>query len=612
MMERILLLPILIPLASALIIFVIPKRLRPVTEILALTATAASLLLTISLFNQTLSLSWPWTGFGFQFSLRLYHFSALLILSIAGFGFLVVLYSIVFMRRRTSFKQFYAYLLLTIALASGAVLADNLVLMLFFWEGLLLLLFGMIAIGGKLAFRTATKAFIIVGIADLCLMCGIALCGRLAGTLAISRIHLSLDGLGGLAFILLMLGAIAKGGSMPFHSWIPDAAQDAPLPFMALVPASLEKILGIYLLARICLDMFSLQPGSWASVMLMAIGAVTLLLAVMMALIQKEFKRLLSYHAISQVGYMILGIGTCLPAGIVGGLFHMLNNALYKNCLFLSGGSVERQVQTTQLEELGGLARKMPVTMGCFLIAAVSISGVPPFNGFFSKELIYDAALERGMIFYLAALLGSFFTAASFLKLGHAAFFGRMGEKNKGAREVPLAMLLPMAVIAFLCVLFGVCNFIPLRQFIQPILSPQKLEGLDFSGFPSNARLVLFSLIALIAAGLNHFWGVRSKGSAHQAADHIHYAPVLSWVYAKAEKKFFDPYEIGLKGARVISEIAFWLDRRIDWLYDVFSVRLAYKSSDLLKRLHTGNYSVYLAWSLLGGVFLVVFLLRGY
>ncbi|MCX5714160.1 MAG: proton-conducting transporter membrane subunit [Candidatus Omnitrophica bacterium] len=609
MTQNLLLLPIFIPFIAALLAFSIPKRLRAAGEILALSATLFGLLVTIFLFNKNFSLSLPWAGFGFEFLLRLYHFSAFLVLSIAGFGFLVTLYSTVFMRHKACANQFYAFLLLTLSFASGAVLADNLVLMLFFWEGSLLALFGMIAIGNSMAFKTATKAFIIVGIADLCMLTGIALTGHLAGTLTISRISLPLGGLGSLAFILLMIGAISKGGSMPFHSWIPDAAQDAPLPFMALVPASLEKILGVYLLTRISLDMFRLNPGSWVSIMLMVIGAATLLFAVMMALIQKELKRLLSYHAISQVGYMILGIGTCVPAGIVGGLFHMINNALYKNCLFLSGGSVEKQAQTTQLKDLGGIGKKMPITLGCFLIAAVSISGVPPFNGFFSKELIYDGALERGMIFYIIAVLGSFFTAASFLKLGHAAFFGKISEKNKDIREVPFAMLFPMLVIASLCVIFGVCNFIPLRHLIQPILPAARLEGLDFSGFPVNAKLVLITLIVLSAAILNHIFGVRFKGSAHKASDHIHDAPVLSWIYDLAERRFFDPYDIGLKAARLISEITFWFDRKIDWIYDVLSVNLALKSANLIRRLHNGNYATYLAWSLLGFGALVVFLI---
>ena len=113
---------------------------------------------------------------------------------------------------------------------------------------------------------------------------------------------------------------------------------------------------------------------------MMVIGSVTILAAVMMALVQKNYKKLLSYHAISQVGYMILGIGTMTPVGIVGGLFHMINNAMYKSCLFLTGGAVEKQIGTTDLDKLGGLGVKMPITFACFVITALSISGVPPFN----------------------------------------------------------------------------------------------------------------------------------------------------------------------------------------------------------------------------------------
>jgi len=395
---------------------------------------------------------------------------------------------------------------------------------------------------------------------------------------------------------------------MPFHSWIPDAAIDAPLPFMALIPAAFEKLLGIYFLTRISLDLFKLTTGSWLSVLLMIIGSITIVLAVMMALIQKDYKKLLSYHAISQVGYMILGIGTAVPIGIVGGLFHMINNALYKSCLFLTGGAVEKQTGTSNLEQLGGIGNKMPITFACFVITAVSISGVPPFNGFFSKELVYDAALERGLIFYIAAVVGSFFTAASFLKLGHAAFLGKIRKEHENIKEVPFAMLFPMVMIAALCVLFGVLNYVPLNMFIQPILGQARLEGKDFSGFPANFMLVAVTLIVLIGALLNHLWGVKRKGSGLKAVDHIHYAPVLSGIYDKAEKRYFDPFEIGLKVSGAFSRAAFNCDRAIDWLYDNLTVKLTFAFTDQIKRLHNGSYSRYLFWSLLGLVLIIIFL----
>jgi NADH-quinone oxidoreductase subunit L len=609
MTGKMLLLPILIPLVAGIVTLLVPKRSRGVTEAVALVATVLNLLATVVLFSSKLTFSLPWAGFGFEFLLRLYHFSAFMLVAIAGFGVLVALYSLVFMRERPALNQFYSYFLLTMAFSAGAVLANNLLLMLFFWEGLLGALFGMIVIGGKTAFKTATKAFIIVGITDLCMMAGIALTGHLAGTMTMSHIHLSLKGPASLAFILIMIGAISKAGAMPFHSWIPDAAVDAPLPFMALVPAALEKLLGIYLLARISLDLFQLRPESWVSTTLMVIGAVTILLAVMMALIQKDYKRLLSYHAISQVGYMILGIGTAVPAGMVGGLFHMINHALYKSCLFLTGGSVEKQAGTTDLEKLGGIGVKMPVTFACFLITACAISGVPPLNGFFSKELVYDGALERGWIFYAAALLGSFLTAASFLKLGHAAFLGPRAEGNKAVKEAPWPMLVPMITIAALCVLFGVCNFLPLNHLIQPILGEARLEGHNFAGFPASPVLIGMTVLALAGAFLNHWWGVRTKGSGLKAVDHIHHAPVLSGIYDKAEKRFFDPYDIGMGLVNVLAAVLNFCDRAIDWLYDVFTVKVTLAFTHIIKRSHDGDYSRYLAWSLLGMFLVVMFLM---
>jgi len=288
----------------------------------------------------------------------------------------------------------------------------------------------------------------------------------------------------------------------------------------------------------------------------------------------------------------------------------MINNALYKSCLFLTGGAVEREAGSTNLEKLGGLRKNMPITFACFAIAAVAISGVPPFNGFFSKELIYDGALERGWIFYLAAVVGSFLTAASFLKLGHAAFLGKISNENKNVKEAPLAMLLPMIVIALTCVVFGVFNVLPIKNLIQPILGEARLEGHNFYGFPTNIFLVVVTLIVLAAALLNHLFGVKRYGSGLKAVDHIHYAPGLSWIYNKAERRFFDPYEIGLNLVNIISRVGYGLDRCIDWIYDKFTVNLTLALTGGIRKLHTGNYSVYLAWSLLGMFFVILFLMH--
>jgi NADH-quinone oxidoreductase subunit L len=625
-MNECLLIPILAPLVAGMLILL--TRRRFLTDALALLGTGAALGAAIWMYGKQISVSWDWAGFGLAFSLRWYGFSQFIVLATAAFAVAVTLYSTAYMKGRRYPHQFFAYMLFAVTSAIGAVLADHLVTMLFFWEGLLGSMFGMIAVGRPGAWKTAVKTLIIVGISDLCMMFGIILTGVLAGqkglagtdalTLsAIAKVGLPITGLGGLAFVLLMIGAIAKGGSMPFHSWIPDAAVDAPLPFMAILPGCLEKLMGIYFLARISLDIFRLDmaQGSWCNYLMMTVGAATILLAVAMALVQKSYKRLLSYHAISQVGYMILGVGTGNPVGIVGGLYHMINNALYKNCLFLTGGAVERQTGTDDLNKLGGLARKMPVTFFCFAVAAASISGFFFTNGFWSKEMVYDGALATGQfgwIFYGAALLGSALTAASFLKLGHAAYFGKRDPSLDNVKEAPVVMLLPMVAIALACLVFA-WKALPINQLAQPLMaSLERANPLehDLAHLPMQAMLVAGTAIALGLALINHIIGVKKSGSGLGAVDHIHYAPGFHQIYDRAEKRGFDPYDLARNPMKVFAIIGWVVDRIVDWFTSGFVAGVAKILSFFIRAAHTGSYAMYVAWSLGGAAAILWFLIR--
>lgn len=601
--------PIVLPAIAALIALCLPKRTAGLAGILALIATFFNLIVAFTLFGREMTFTAPWGGFGIDLSLRLYHFSGFIIMAAALFSTLVALYSTVFMKGKEHLNQYYGYLLLTVALLNGAVLANNLAVLLFFWEALLVPLFGMIVIGRKGAIKTAVKALIIAGVTDLCMMFGIALTYYLAGTLDMQRINVPLTALGSIAFVFMMIGAISKTGAMPFHSWIPDAAVDAPTPFMAFLPSALEKLLGIYLLARISLDLFQLQPGSWVSILMMSLGAVTLLFAVLMALVQNDIKKMLAYSTISQVGYMLLGIGTALPVGIVGGLFHMINHALYKSCLFLAGGSVEKQAGTTDMGKLGGIGVKMPVTFACFIVAALAISGVPPMNGFFSKELVYDAALERGWIFYGIAVLGSIFTAATLLKLGHAAFLGEKRPELACVKEAPIGMTLPMIVIAAICILFGVYNTLPLTTLIQPILG-SRLEGHSFGGFHVNPFLVSMTVIALALAYASHRFGVKRTGSALGAAEHIRRAGGLATIFDRTEQGGLDPYDMGMALVNKLARIAYGCDRFIDWVYSSLTVNIVELFSRFARAFQNGSYAGYIGWSLAGFVVIVVYILR--
>ena len=602
---------IFLPVIGGILMLLCGKKLNILASIIMLLTTFLHAAAAVLLYNTDVAVLYPWAGFGFDFEFVLDNLSYFIILATAMFSVLVAIYSLVFLRGKEYLSTYGFYYLLTVGFVSGAVLCSNMGVMLFFWEGLLVLLFGMLIAAKKTAIKTAIKALVVNGVADICLMFGIGITCYLAGSMHMSEINkLPLEGLAIAGFILMMLGAVGKAGAMPFHSWIPAAAKDAPVPFMAFLPAALEKLLGIYLLIRIVLNFYDFQPGSAMSILVMILGSITIIFAVFMALIQKDFKKLLSYHAISQVGYMVLGIGTALPVGIVGGLFHMLNHAVYKCLLFLTSGAVEYRTGTTNLKKLGGIANVMPVTTICFLIAALSISGVPPFNGFFSKEMVFDAAIESGVIYYIIALVGAFFTAASFLKLGHSAFFTPLPEKYKDVKEAPLPMLLPMIILAFLCVFFGLFNEYPLLMFVQPAIGDAVLQGESFAGFPANPLLLTLSLIALFSAVANHILGMRSAGgNPLGAADHFRYCIGLKSIYDKAEKGCFDPYNLLLNFIRYFSLIAYQIDRKLNMFYDVVLVKSTKFISAQAANLNKGKVSIHLIWVLVGIVAIFIALL---
>jgi formate hydrogenlyase subunit 3/multisubunit Na+/H+ antiporter MnhD subunit len=609
MTPKMLLLPVLLPAVLAVALLLIPKGVRLLRELLAVAGSTVLLYYAFVFFSvKNLELSVPWLGMGIDFELRLFHFSSFILLALSGFLVLITLFSTVKMKDAPRVREYYAYVFLTAAFANGAVLANNFVPLLFFWEGLLVTLYGLITIGGKpTSNRTAVKALLISGFCDFSMIMGIGLLWSLSGTLTMSKVSVEPTGLAAVAFVLMMIGAIGKAGAMPFHTWIPDAALDAPVTFMAFLPAAFEKLLGIYLLARICLDFFKIRPGSGLSILMMTIGAVTIVLAVLMALIQKDFKKLLSFHAISQVGYMVLGIGTGIPIGIAGGIFHMINHAMYKCGLFLSAGSVEHRTGTTELKRLGGLRKDMPLTAFGFTVCALAISGVGPLNGFVSKEMVFHGAVETGyIVFAVAAWVGAIFTFASFLKAGHSVFFGERTKEVPPVRESQAPIVIPILVLALLCITFGVYSKLPLTLLIQPILAGHVEEGepVDFTAHALSLAnpIALISVGCLILAFLLHAYGFRKSGrKPYLASEPVHNLPVLHKLYEMSEARMFDLYEQGVKFLKGLSMVLFkGVDRPIDFVFEKVVTAVGGKFTGILKKAHTGHYANYLAWCLAG------------
>jgi multicomponent Na+:H+ antiporter subunit D len=265
---------------------------------------------------------------------------------------------------------------------------------------------------------------------------------------------------------------------IPFHAWLPDAHSSAPSPISAMLSGVFIKAVGIYVIIRLFFNMFLITEG--ISVLITILGTLSMVIGVFLAIGQWDIKRLLAYHSISQMGYVMLstGVGMMLISrgempdiaalAIAGGLFHLVNHAAFKGLLFLNAGAIEYTIGTRDLHEMGGLSRSMPATSATSFIASMSISGIPPFNGFFSKLIIIIAAIMAR--FYLLAALAvvvSIITLASFLKFQRYAFYNKPEKEiDRTIREVPLPMVFSMVVTGILCILLSLLAFPGIRESI--------------------------------------------------------------------------------------------------------------------------------------------------
>ncbi len=358
-----------------------------------------------------------------------------------------------------------------------------------------------------------------------------------------------------LAMALLFVGFGTKAFMVPFHPIAADAHAAAPSSVSVLISGVFTKT-GVYGILRVSYFLFrsigmpAMQTG------LVFIGCVSMFVCVTMALNQHDFKRLLAFHSISQIGYVLTAIGLCTAIGISGGLYHAINHTLFKGLLFLVAGSVLYATGTTKLEKLGGLARKMPQTAMLFLVGAFSISGIPPFNGFVSKWMIYQATFEKaaetGSIGYafvtVIAVVTSVLTLASFVKVGQSVFFGEMPLEFENVKETPLGMRIPMWIMAALCVLTGVLPNTMLKYLIYPATSAvlnttayiDAMMGsgyaaanladtsslaepvVSYIGFWSPVSWLVLFVIVLAAVCLVSLLGKRSRGAKTVAVDDKH------------------------------------------------------------------------------------------
>ena len=404
-------------------------------------------------------------GIGYEIDALNMFFALLVVTTIL----LAAIYSIKYMARDHHLGHYYTLFLMLSGSVLGLVLTGDIFNMFVMIE---IMTFASVALkafrNNKNGALEAGFKYLIVGsIGSSMTLAGIALLYAQCHTLNMAQISAALaNGLTPttvLAFALMFAGFGVKSYLVPFHAPAADAYMTAPTSISMVFSGMVNKA-GVYGMIRLVYIIFRAMDLPALQLMLATFGTVTMFVGVTMALAQHDFKRLLAFHSISQIGYVITAIGLATVLGLEAGLFHAMNHTLFKGLLFLTAGAVLYATGTTDLDKLGGLAKKMPKTAICFLIGAFSISGLPPFNGFASKWMIYQAtyqkAAETGNFAYafvtIVALVVSVMTLASFIKVTQAVFFGQLPKHLEDTKEVPLSMRVPMWIMSALCILSGV------------------------------------------------------------------------------------------------------------------------------------------------------------
>ncbi len=449
-----------LPLASFVVLIFFGRRLGKFAPLVSLAALLGSFLLSLgqcvslagSVGSVPLHFVWSWLPLGqapLRIGLLADPLSITMCLVVAGIGWLIMLYSTGYMHGDPRYSRFFAYLSLFFCAMLTLVLADNFLLLYIGWEGVGLCSYLLISFWFEkpAAANAGKKAFLTTRVGDLGLFGAILLIAKLTGDLSFTDLPARAAALGHwapLVAVLIFWGAAGKSAQFPLHVWLPDA-MEGPTPVSALIHAATMVAAGVYLVAR-TLPLF--LPNPQALWVVATIGAFTSLFAATIACTQTDLKRILAYSTLSQLGLMMLGLGT---GNSFVGMFHLVTHAWFKALLFLGAGSVIHAVHHQEITRMGGLWRKMPVTAGTFTLAAVAMAGIPPFSGFWSKEGILTAVYQSLPPGYLAvAMTVSFLTAFYITRAVWLTFFGKPRQEAEAheIHESPAVMALPLLVLA--------------------------------------------------------------------------------------------------------------------------------------------------------------------
>ena len=536
--------------------------------------------------------------------------SILMLVVISTVSLMVHIYSFGYMKGEKGFQRYYAFLSLFTFSMLGLVVATNIFQMYIFWE--LVGVSSYLLIGFYYtkpeAIAASKKAFIVTRFADLGFLIGILIYGYYAGTFAFTPSAQILAAAGTmipLALGLMFVGGAGKSAMFPLHIWLPDA-MEGPTPVSALIHAATMVVAGVYLVAR----MFPLFIGYAPEVLhwVAYIGAFTALYAAVVACVQSDIKRVLAFSTISQIGFMMVGLGVCtsiLPheggLGYMAGMFHLFTHAMFKALLFLGAGAIIHAVHSNEMSTMGGLRKYMPITHITFLIACLAISGIPPFSGFFSKDEILTAAFEFSPFMgwtmsFIAAL-----TAFYMFRLYYCIFWGKENKELHAAHtpyEAPLSMTFPLM---FLAAVTCVAGFIPFGEFVSSNGEAYTIH-LDGQVALTSVCIAVVSILIATFMYMRKQQPVAEKlartfKTLHTAAYHRFYMDEV-WLFVTKKIIF-----------RCISTPIAWWDRHVIDQFFNFIAWGTDATADEIRDMQNGSIQSYCIWFLSGVVILTLMLL---
>ncbi len=569
----------------------------PATVGISFLASLASFLLLKG--NSSLYL-FPWISVGglhVDFALLWDPLSSIMALTVSGVSFLIHIYSVGYMGEDPGYRRYFAYLNLFTFSMLLLVMAPNLPMMFVGWEGVGLCSYLLIGFWFEkdTAANAGKKAFIVNRVGDFGFLLGIFLLFTLLGNLDFQYINSHATSLSAsaatAAALLLFLGATGKSAQIPLYVWLPDA-MEGPTPVSALIHAATMVTAGVYMVSRL----FPLFARSGIALNVVAwVGIITAAFAATIALVQNDIKRVLAYSTISQIGYMFAGVGV---GAVSAGMFHLFTHAFFKSLLFLAAGSVIHALGTQDMRKMGGLKREMPITFWVFLIAALAISGIPGFAGFFSKDQILAQAYIRSKTIWALGVATAGLTAFYMFRLIFMTFYGKpRGWKH--AHESPPVMTAPMLVLAFFSVVSG-WFFSFFHRWLKP------LGYIRLGELPESREFLLLAAsvgLALLAIALA-WWIYLKKGKGLYTG--FLYKLLLNKYYVDEiyNAAFVMPYREGARAVSRYFDIGI-IDGAVEG-----SGKLTLQGGSLLSFLQSGLLKDYALW-MAAGIVLALFMALG-